>query len=74
MSSGSGVHRKIAEALRKIDQMIESAATGEVMLNAPHKSGKRATKSDMYARISYVAGLQRAREVMAKAIKGESDV
>lgn len=72
--NGTGVHNRVAAALKKIDQMIESAKTGEVMLDAPHESGKRATKSDMYARIAYVAGLQRAREVMAKAIKGESDV
>lgn len=72
--SNSGVHFRVSEALKKIDAMIESAQKGEVQLNRPHETGKSATKSDMYARIAYVAGLHRAREVMAKAIKGDQDV
>ncbi len=62
----------LKKALERLDAIINSAKLGDVPLNKPHENGKVATKSDMYARIAYVAGLYRAREVIAEMLEGEN--
>ena len=61
----------LSGAITQLDEIINSARLGSVSLNKPHKSGKTATKSDIYARLAYVAGLMRAREVIAEMLERE---
>jgi hypothetical protein len=61
----------LSSAIKQLDEIINSARLGSVSLNKPHEGGKTATKSDIYARLAYVAGLMRAREVMAGMLERE---
>jgi len=69
----SNKRNNLNSAIKQLDEIINSARLGGVPLNRPHRGGKAATKSDVYARLAYVAGLMRAREVMAEMLKGEGN-